>query len=56
MALMASITGEMRDSERPRRMIWEGDPWARDIAISAPMEELLGPVMRTRRLSGAGRL
>lgn len=47
MPLMASITGAMRASERPNRMIWDGEPWARDMAISAPIDEWLGPVMRT---------
>lgn len=45
--LIFSMTGAILDSVRPARMIWEGFPWAREIAVSAPMDLSLGPVMRT---------
>lgn len=41
------IVGWIRSSERPRRSNVEGWAWARDIAASAPIPPLLGPVMRT---------
>ena len=36
-AWMASIVGWILGRERPRRRIVVGEPWARDMAVSAPM-------------------
>lgn len=41
------ITGRTLDSVRPTKMIAEGLPVASESAVSAPMEPLLGPVIRT---------
>ena len=37
MACMASMVGWILGRERPRRTIMEGEPWAREMAVSAPM-------------------
>tara|TARA_R110002060_G_scaffold28328_2_gene38310 strand:+ start:38 stop:217 length:180 start_codon:yes stop_codon:yes gene_type:complete len=42
------ITGRTLDSERPTRIIVEGLPVARERAVSAPIEPVLGPLIRTR--------
>jgi len=46
---ICSITGWILDGERPRRMIVEGWPAARQRAVSAPTLPVLGPVMRKVR-------
>lgn len=45
--MMVEMVGWTLGRERPRRMRWEGWLWAREMAVSAPMLPLLGPVMRT---------
>lgn len=45
---MVSMTGWTRERLRLMRMSWLGEPAARDMAVSAPMEPALGPVMTTR--------
>ena len=47
MVLICWIMGAILDSVRPRRRIVEGEPWLSDKAVSAPMDLMLGPVMRT---------
>jgi hypothetical protein len=43
---MASIVGWILERERPSRRMVDGEPLARDIAVSAPIPPSLGPVMR----------
>ena len=40
------MVGWILGSERPRRTRVEGQLWAREIAVSAPIPPSLGPVMR----------
>ena len=56
MAWIESSVGWILTSERPRRSMVEGEPWARVIAVSAPTPPLLGPVTRkTRPLTWASK-
>ena len=45
--LMALMMGVIFDSVRPARMRWEGRPAAIEMAVSAPMPPMPGPVMTT---------
>ena len=47
MEVMVEIVGWARGRDRPRRRMCEGLAWAREMAVSAPREPWLGPVMRT---------
>lgn len=40
------MTGEILASERPARRIMDGDAWASEMAVSAPILLVEGPVMR----------
>lgn len=46
MVWMVLMVGWILGRERPRRRIVEGEPWAREIAVSAPIPPSLGPVIR----------
>ena len=47
-ALMASMTGFTLDRVRPGRKMTFGNPYARAVAVAAPIPPSLGPVMTTR--------
>lgn len=47
MVLIWVITGVILKGSRPRRRIVDGEEWERERAVSAPIEERLGPVMMT---------
>jgi hypothetical protein len=46
-SLMEAMRGSSFVRDRPVNMSVEGKPWARDKAVSAPMEFGDGPVRRT---------
>ena len=49
MLWMAEMVGLIFGRERPKRSMVDGEPWAREMAVSAPTPPLLGPVMRKVR-------
>lgn len=49
MALIPEMVGWILAMSRPRRMSVDGEPAARDRAVSAPMPPWEGPVMRKVR-------
>lgn len=49
-SLIWSIVGWPFSTDRPIRIIVDGEAAARDMAVSAPMPPGVGPVMRTKKL------